>query len=370
MGSKLILRDWTGLSDLVLDLIFQKLPSCSDCLCFGAVCKSWLFFVSNNYDALQQRGDTNSIAELPLLMIFKGPIGDMPAINTSLYSVTKGKIVLDLEIPLRYWTHECVGSSHGWLAFQAPNSFVLFNPFTHEKINLPPLEFDAHKVILSKNPSTSTYDYEVAAMSTSWTEDKVAILKPGRKTWIPIHGIIRGCNDMIYYDDRYYIVTYYGKVLSIDNTTLKYKEIAPPSTYKEFKEFYLVKTTTNELLRVEILRPHAKPTSVKIWKLVARPTTQQSMFVELDNLGDEVLFLSQHCSISVLASKFSGCKANSIFYMYRYGSPCKPWMFCVDFIHLQDGTFNTHFSFNTQTHDKYHTMPPALWIVPTPKFNT
>ncbi|KAM3201929.1 hypothetical protein P3L10_029553 [Capsicum annuum] len=56
------------------------------------------------------------------------------------------------------------------------------------------------------------------------------------------------------------------------------------------------------------------PVSVKISKLVVNPMTQESMFVELDDLGDESLFLFEHSSMSVTASKFSGCIANSVYY--------------------------------------------------------
>ncbi|XP_060210974.1 uncharacterized protein LOC132637991 [Lycium barbarum] len=264
MDTKLKLRDWARVSDLILDMIFQKWPSLSDCLCFGAVCKPWFFFVSNNnYDALRQRNGSSSVEELPLLMIFKGR-ASASTTNTSLYSVTRGKIVMDLEIPLIYGTQRCCGSSHGWLAFQGDFSFALYNPFTREKIDLPRLELRATKVILSKNPSTNPNDYEVMAMSWYWDDNRLAILKPGSSYWKFVC-ILSGSptRDVIYYYERYYAVDYAGTVFSIDNTTFKYKKIAPPSIDYEcsdFREFYLVKTTTNELLRVQILRPHDKPT--------------------------------------------------------------------------------------------------------------
>ncbi|XP_059277773.1 uncharacterized protein LOC132031933 [Lycium ferocissimum] len=356
MDTKLKLRDWAGVSDLILDLIYQKLPSLSDCLCFGAVCKPWFFFVSNNnYDALRQRTGSSSVEELPLLMIFKDRASASTA-NTSLYSVTRGKIVMDLEIPLG-WTHRCCGSSHGWLAFQGDFSFALYNPFTREKIDLPRLELTATKVILSKNPSANPNDYEVMAMSRNWGESRLAILKPSSSYWKFVR-ILTGCPkcDVIYYDERYYVVDYGGKVFSIDNTTLKYTEIAPDYGYGGFIEFYLVQTTTNELLRVHILRPQYKPSRVKILKLVASPMTPESRIEQLDSLGDEALFLCQHSSMSVLASQFSGCKSNS---RSEYCS--------VDIVHLQDDSFNSHCSFDKLIHDTHATMPPASWIIPTLK---
>lgn len=44
------------------------------------------------------------------------------------------------------------------------------------------------------------------------------------------------------------------------------------------------------------------------------------MFIDVENyLGDEAVFLGSDQSISFLASKFSGCKANSIYYMDQNG---------------------------------------------------
>lgn len=96
MDTQFTSRDWTNLSNLVLYLIFQKLSSISDCLRFS-VCKSWFSFVSNNYDALQQRMNSSSIEEMPLLMIFSTDRGSSTT-NANLYSVTKGKIVCDLKL--------------------------------------------------------------------------------------------------------------------------------------------------------------------------------------------------------------------------------------------------------------------------------
>ncbi|PHT69212.1 hypothetical protein T459_28699 [Capsicum annuum] len=209
------------------------------------------------------------------------------SINTSLYSVTKRKIILELSFPND--DERCCGSSHGWLVFQRSDDIIyLFNPFSGETIHLPSLSYHVDKVVLSKNPSTNPYDVEVVAIvQCGFVPLGLAILRPGSNEWIVMtHGMSRHvvC-DVIYYDDRYYVVTSHGRVLSIDKMTLDLNEISGPA-----------------------------PVSVKIYKLVVNPMTQESMFVELDDLGNEALFLSEHSSMSVTASKFSGCIANSVYY--------------------------------------------------------
>ncbi|KAM3399178.1 hypothetical protein P3S68_002694 [Capsicum galapagoense] len=114
-------------------------------------------------------------------------------------------------------------------------------------------------------------------------------------------------------------------------------------------------TVKDELLKVQIstlTSPH-----VKIFKLVAiQSNTQESTFEELDDLGDEALFLSEQCSMSVLASKFPGCKANSIYYL-----DCKFDM--MNIVHLQyDGLQYSHSSVKASSVDNI----PALWMIPTP----
>lgn len=69
------------------------------------------------------------------------------------------------------------------------------------------------------------------------------------------------------------------------------------------------------------------------------------MFVDVDNLGDEALFLCECGSMSVLASNLLGCKSNSIYYIesgYYSLSSCND----LNIIDLQDGSVRTLFSFN------------------------
>lgn len=149
-----------------------------------------------------------------------------------------------------------------WLAYQCNfQTYIgLFNPFSGEIINLPRLKFHASKVILSNNPSTNPNSFEVVAMSYEWPTYYFAILKPGSKTWIftrPQDTYDRLC-DMIDHGGKYYTVNDRGGVSSTDKTTLESDNLVRP-VYPDTNrfycgEFYLVKTTTDELLRVEMCR--------------------------------------------------------------------------------------------------------------------
>ncbi|PHT69210.1 hypothetical protein T459_28697 [Capsicum annuum] len=324
MDTQLASTDWTKLPDLLLYLILEKIVSISDCLRFSAVCKPWFSFVSKNHDVQKQRISSSSIEEMPVLVIL-GTDKYGYIINTSLYSVTKRKIILERPFPKD--DERCCGSSHGWLIFHRYDYIIsLFNPFSGETIHLPSLSYDVEKAVLSKNPSTNLSDVEV-----------VAIVRCG-----------------------YCVVTSDGRVLSIDKITLDSKEISGPAPvrYSDFTtKFHLIKATTNELLMIHISNPNHmlssdEPSSVEISKLVVNPMTLESMFVELDDLGNEALFLSEHSSMSVTASKFPGCNANSVCYTgtrIRFETSG----FMKDLIHYQDGNYFC-----------------VLWIIPTPKFTT
>ncbi|PHT33786.1 hypothetical protein CQW23_25586 [Capsicum baccatum] len=230
MDTELTLRDWTKLPNLVLYLILKKIVSISDFLRFSAVCKPWFSYVSKNQAELKQRINSSSIEEMPVLMIL-GTNQYGSTINTSLYSMTKRKIILELSFPND--DERCCGSSHGWLVFQRSDDIIyLFNPFYGETIHLPSLSYHVDKVVLSKNPSTNPCDVEVVAVvQCGFVPLGLAILRPGSNEWIVMtHGMSRHvvC-DVIYYDDRYYVVTSHGRVLSIDKMTLDLKEISGPA---------------------------------------------------------------------------------------------------------------------------------------------
>ncbi|PHT69451.1 hypothetical protein T459_28938 [Capsicum annuum] len=215
--------------------------------------------------------------------------------HASLYSATKGKTVFD--VTLTYG--DVVGLHMVGQLFKIGMIFA----FSRQTICLPCPKYNFGKIMITKNPTTNPNNFEVAAMVGNQYGDfytNLAILKQGSHTWFLTH------------HDQY------------------------------------------ELLKVQISNltsPH-----VKIFKLVAtQSNTQESTFEELDDLGDEALFLSEQCSMSVLASKFPGCKANSIYYL-----DCKFDM--MNIVRLQyDGLQYSHSSVKASSVDNM----PALWIIPT-----
>ncbi|KAM3398617.1 hypothetical protein P3S68_002133 [Capsicum galapagoense] len=162
-------------------------------------------------------------------------------------------------------------------------------------------------------------------MSWDRCNDYLAILKPDIGTWNIYHYYMRGRSgicDLVYCNERYYVVTYESRAASIDHTTLRLKKIIGHysimnSSSCPLVKFYLIKITIDELLRVQISSPRDNnPSNIKIFKFVASQSNiQSSMFEELDNLEDEALFFSDYCFMSVLSSKFLGCKANSVYYL-------------------------------------------------------
>ncbi|XP_059289445.1 probable F-box protein At1g65740 [Lycium ferocissimum] len=377
------LLTWPRLPDLILNLIFKKLTCISDCLRFSAVCKSWFSYASQDYNALQLTIDSGTIQQPPLLLIL--PTKTQTEEGSRVYSVTTGKILdfkLHNNIPLQ--GKICYGSSYGWLAFTMFDSTIgLFNPFSGKTIQLPPLIRDKKthglsypgqgKVVLSKNPSTSPDDYHVVALINTCWDSELAILKSGAKSWISV--VIAGwyspdwvffyhyC-DVIYHDNVVYAVNLEGKVISVDTTTLKLRQIARGTRCRKryIPRCYLVKSTTNELLRIQLYLRDSKPSICKMSKLVA----PESRFVMVDSLGDDALFLGNSQSTCIPAnSRFS---ANNIYYV-EDNMFTMPWATEMGTFNLQDGAYNTLLSISSEPLpnplSRPTNIPQAIWITPT-----
>ncbi|KAL3622212.1 hypothetical protein CASFOL_033623 [Castilleja foliolosa] len=105
---------------------------------------------------------------------------------------------------------ECIGSSHGWLAFSHLNPHInpyLCSPFSEARINLPakhtlPRIADhqlqhskINKLVLCGNPSTDP-KYTVIAMHTTCFRTTIAFSRPGDVKWADLGSELETCNDV------------------------------------------------------------------------------------------------------------------------------------------------------------------------------
>ncbi|KAI5348536.1 hypothetical protein L3X38_001423 [Prunus dulcis] len=295
-----------------------------------------------------------------------------------LYSFPGGKIS-DIELSVLCNTSSmCHG--HGWLATmdvlpepillaqpRTTTVITLVNPFrkTAVPIRLPHLSFISYhhmhdvvrkyspavlfpKVILSEDPTLNPDSYMVAVLYKH--EPELAFNKGRRKDWIHTGKITQDLlMDVIFHKSQVFAVAESGDIFSINirRKPIKAKILTSQecrfasSAYKA----YLVESTKGDLLHVRRLH---KEERFMVYKLVFNGRDGSVQHVELRSLGDEVMFLSDNCGISVLASNFPGCQRNSIYYIDHCAENK------IGRFNLEDETITGY--------DYSLSMPKALWI--------
>ncbi|XP_073111271.1 F-box protein SKIP23-like [Elaeis guineensis] len=178
-------QQWSNSPADLLELIFNKLRLISDCIRFGAVCKSWRL-------ASQPTAAGSTLhPQLPLLLLSYHPFTDF----RSFFSLSTNSIrTLSLPEARR---KKILASSHGWLLLADVTTKVIsissLNPITEAQIQLPPLpkhptEIDGRslpvvvpvKVIISSSPISDEHDCIVMMiMCRRWTSG-TSDARPGR----------------------------------------------------------------------------------------------------------------------------------------------------------------------------------------------
>lgn len=109
--------------------------------------------------------------------------------------------------------------------------------------------------------------------------------------------------DLLNYKGRAYAVDARGKIIAIAPPSPSIIDIAPPICGVPGAPKYLVESC-GDLLLVNRYKEHT------VYKL----NEEDGRWVEIQNLGEQMLFVGPYLSFSASASHFSGCKANSIYY--------------------------------------------------------
>ncbi|CAL8990501.1 unnamed protein product [Prunus brigantina] len=351
----------------LLFLILDQLWELSDHIRVAGVCKQWRV-AAKEYNRITQRWRE---LPLPMLLIPTAVEGKL-----ELHSFPGGKIS-DIELSVRYDTISmCHG--HGWLATIAvlreyfslaqPKTLTvinLVNPFRKAAvpIRLPLLSFSYRhmydvgrkysppavlfpKVILSEDPTLNPHSYMVAVLYKH--KPKLAFNKGGTKDWIKAEKITRDLlMDVIFHKSQVFAVAESGDIFSINISWMGIKAKILTSQECPFAgsayKAYLVESTKGDLLHVRRLHNEER---FMVYKLVFNGDGSVQ-HVELRSLGDEVMFLSDNCGISVLASNFPWCQPNSIYYIDHCAENK------IGHFNLEDGTI---------TGSAYSlSMPKALW---------
>ncbi|KAF9586925.1 hypothetical protein IFM89_039797 [Coptis chinensis] len=217
------MADWSGIPEELLSLICQRLDSFVDYLQFKVVCKSWRC-VSYNYP----------VPQLPLLMLPQENTSS--ASRRSFLGLTRGGEELDktkvyeLDLP-EIHQHRCVGAAGNWIVtVDMELDMHIFNLFSKVHMNLPSQstfntqihdptinqtqsrELMVSKVVLTY-PKDPSEDFIAVAIHT--VLKKIAIARPGDKTWTTIQNI--PCvMDVIYFKQQLYGICANRKLYILD----------------------------------------------------------------------------------------------------------------------------------------------------------
>jgi hypothetical protein len=361
MATSSLESDWASLPKDILESILYKVASAVDRVQFGTVCKSWGMVVKE-----RQQG-----TRIPMLLV---PSKDNKKKARSLYSITDQK-TLDINLYIPY-NIRCCGSSFGWLSFVTKNSFIiLFNPFKNMKIYLPQLErlkdyrknfkrYIVKKLTLSSDPAEGSDCLVVAIFGGYYS---LVFMKLGDKSWTYVD-VERGqlFSDVLYYKGQVLAIDHRGELISLDVNTNQKNILAPRDLEYAFGT-YLVEISNGDLLLLrrffETYLPGGQGMSdyFRVHKLVLDDESGRVVErVEINNIGDDALFVGDNQSICISTSDFPDCKPNSIYYTddYVITHPYIPdGPIDMGIFNLEDGSTKRHYKPNP-AHKK---LPPPLF---------
>ncbi|PIA56413.1 hypothetical protein AQUCO_00700618v1 [Aquilegia coerulea] len=380
--------DWLQLPDHILSAIAIKLNHIKDFIRFGAVCQSWRSVYTDNRLHLSHK---------PSLLMLPTQLNNNYENQTrSFYSLAEAR-VLDFQVALPH-DRICVGSNHGWLVTLSKDwEMNLLNPFlsVNNQIQLPlATTFDdtldagsaaslpdffrsVVKVVLSSNPASNP---NYVAMAIFSDLSRLAFFKPGDKAYTSLDRKYDIVEDVIYYQEQFYFVNFYGKVYSCDlnHPQPMISEVAPPIHSKAIRR-YIVELA-GELLQVcritnyeggddpfdYYTKPRDKWFYFNAGFDVFKLDVVAHRWIKMDNLNGGVLFLGDNSSYSLLASDFTECKPDSIYFTddYYEGYLGKEKIGIgphdMGVFNLKDQTLEPHYPTKSKM-----IIPAPIWIEPT-----
>ncbi|XP_050372296.1 uncharacterized protein LOC126790187 isoform X2 [Argentina anserina] len=364
MMNSLDCLDWANLHGTLVSLLLDKLLESIDHVRFAAVCEEWRA-ISKEYNKAKQRWCQKRL--LPMLVISSTESEE----KLELYSIPEKKVYKNIELPLPLRkSRRCFGSNHdsgGWLTIvdlvegELPSlDITLMNPFREEMppIHLPLLQsrirsakdHQISKVILCGDPTLNPDCFVVLAITRHERIGKrVYAIKGLNSDWV-YWQFASEISDAIVYNSQIYSVTYerWLQLLDVDKAITK-QFFSGSDTISSTRQGLSCKSTQGDLLLVQRFMEPKKDvkndlhqilwtSSFLIHKVVfidrdkkldrSTPILEDGSpyytgdgdrsewvsLLEVENIGDEVLFVGDNYSFSVLASDYPGCQPNSIYY--------------------------------------------------------
>lgn len=277
---------WSALHEDLLNIILERLDLV-DHARFSSVCKSW-----------------------------KSVATDNPSNKPFMLVRTDNPICLVRQLLNSYWklwvSAKFIGSFEEWLVVQLKgDQMFLLNPTTSEApIALPPKclhgpdrYYGLLKVVLSAPPDDSKCCIVLKeSLGLLW------FCRLRDTNWTPLY-YNPGVTDVMFYKDQLYTVTWMGELRVFDSTLDSIPTIISFNpNYNAFNTCLV--TTFDRLLVIEV---------GAISKMIEVDATNSSCTEVKNNIGDNILFCSAMCSLSLSAKDYPDLQPNHMYTRYFAG---------------------------------------------------
>ncbi|KAJ3706979.1 hypothetical protein LUZ61_010684 [Rhynchospora tenuis] len=306
----------TGLNDLPHDLFFLVVTNLLDVFDFvrvRATCKSWRPLIS--------------LSDSPRLpWIFNRRLISFGA-KLEFYSLASGEFHT-IHVP-KASDKFLAGPSHGYLLAFDTRCFTLslLNPFTCNEIPLPPLELRWSSLSSYFRPELICTG-EVVAIS-GFTSQKFLVLascRLGENKWMAVERQVRtNLVGRSYYKGMFFInESEMGATTAIDPTAgvAVFSVLAPVRQHsnlegsQELRGFDYLVESSGELLRVFRLWDDYKTLETAYFEIYRLDCADgEPRWVNMDGIGDRMLFLDSVHGLSLMNTGVQGLKRNSIYFI-------------------------------------------------------
>jgi hypothetical protein len=215
--------------------------------------------------------------------------------------------------------------------------YELGNEYTLQYINYRPFASsigDAGDVYMEKvafHSSPSNNGMCSFVLLTIHVSGKLAVLKFGDKKWTIIDDLPSPYDDVIIYNGDFYAVDTTGRTVVVRIDTPPTIEVVAHSVFggdkkilvESFGELFLVDKYLSIGIEDDLGYEEVVECSEEYDSITSERTIRFEVFkldkdlqtwVEVKNLGNNMIFIGDNCSFSASGSDFNGCKGNCIFF--------------------------------------------------------
>lgn len=368
------MTNWSDLPQHVVVCIAKHIDSFEDFIVARGVDRSW------RSAAIKENFTGQSTHQVPLLML---PDKEDTTLR-EFHSLKNGKLY---QLNLPDAVEKLCFSSLGWLMTQSQDlKLNLLHPLNQKKVMLPDnLIFENHhhdyhrsssitclwdqftvkKFVLSASPSW-TLDYMVIVLYSS---DILAFCRPEEDNkWSMIDkSYIRGSYflDITYYQGQFYAVDCFGNVLVCDiedpkqaNTRVVVSAMPEGLIYPCIQKLYVVELGGTLFVVSRTSKCVGCCHATDEFRVFEVPFRNGNWLdSEVKTLGNKCLFLGTNSSFAVDATKYSGCKANCIYFTSDFNEKTRRDM---GVFNMTDGKIEPLLEEETP-----YSLFPHLWIEPS-----